>query len=216
MGCARNVLAGIGCLTLAAGAALVAYQYRAQLVGAVRSVAGSRGEAPDTTAASGRPSEGALRSARRKEAGLERAGGPDSVTVTADEMAALIADGLDPLAREALDSIVVTLSPGRFALDARILTTRLGREALGPLAGVLDEREWLRMSGPAVVAGRARVHWRPDSIRVRAFPFPSALVSRLVDAVTGGRGGAVPIVVPATVGDIRIRSDGVTFYRRAD
>jgi hypothetical protein len=216
MGCARNVLAGIGCVTLAAGAAFAAYHYRAQLVGAVRSVTGSRGQPPDTTAATGIPSADALRIARRKERSLERADGPDSVTVSADEMAALIVDGLDPLAREALDSLVVTLAPGRFALDARILTTRLGREALGPLAGVLDERERLRMSGPAEVAGRGRVAWRLDSIRLRAFPFPASLVPRLVNAVTGGRDGTVPIVVPATVGDVRIRSDGVTFYRRAN
>jgi hypothetical protein len=216
MGCARNVLAGIGCLTLAAGAAVVAYHYRAQLVGAVRSVTGNHGPPPDTTTSSGRPTAGALRSARRKEASLARAGGPDSVVVSADEMAALIADGLDPLARAALDSIVVTLAPGRFALDAWARTDRLGRDALGPLAGVLDERERLRMSGPAEVAGRGRVDWRPDSIRLRAFPFPPRLVPRMVDAVTGLRGGAVPVRVPATVGDLRIRSDGVTFYRRTD
>jgi hypothetical protein len=60
------------------------------------------------------------------------------------------------------------------------------------------------------------VAWRLDSIRLRAFPFPASLVPRLVNAVTGGRDGTVPIVVPATVGDVRIRSDGVTFYRRAN
>jgi hypothetical protein len=215
MGCARNVLAGIGCLTLLAGAAIVAYQYRAQLTGAVHSVIGDRAAPPaDAAGDPGRPSEAALRSARRKEAALARPGGPKSVTVSAAEMAALVEAGLDPVARAALDSLRVTLAPGRFTLEASVRTDRIGRDALGPLAGVLDEREPLRMSGPATVAEPGRVAWRPDSLTVRAFPFPRSLVPRMVNAVTGGRDGVVPIVVPATVRAVEIRGDGVIFHRR--
>jgi hypothetical protein len=60
------------------------------------------------------------------------------------------------------------------------------------------------------------VGWTPDEIVLRAFPFPASVVPRLVNAIMGVRNGVVPIVVPPTVGDLRIREDGVTFYRRAD
>jgi hypothetical protein len=72
------------------------------------------------------------------------------------------------------------------------------------------------MSGPAVVVAPGRVAWRPDDFQVRAFPFPASLVPRLVDALTGGHDGTVPIAVPATVGDVRIQGSGVTFYRRTE
>jgi hypothetical protein len=72
------------------------------------------------------------------------------------------------------------------------------------------------MSGPAALEMRGRVAWRPDEIRVGAFPFPASLVPRVVDALTGGRGGVVPIVVPETAGAVEIRGDGVICYRRTD
>ena len=147
---------------------------------------------------------------------MARRDGPAFVVLSADEMAALIAHGLDPVARAALDSVTVVLAPDRFTLEAQVRTARLGRDLLGPFTGVLGERERLRMGGPAAVAAPGRVAWRPDEFQVRAFPFPAALVPRLVNALTGGRDGTVPIAVPATVGDLRIQSDGVTFYRRTE
>jgi hypothetical protein len=131
-------------------------------------------------------------------------------------MAALVEDGLDPAARAALDSLRVTLSPGRFTLDARVRTDRLGQAVLGPLSGVVKERETLRMSGPAALAGTGAVAWRPDEFQVRGVHFPASLVPKVVDALTGGRGGVVPIPVPPTTGRVSIRGGGVTFYRRTD
>jgi hypothetical protein len=213
----RNALAGVGCLTLLAGGAVAAYQYRVPLGRLVHRAVGPRDGAPlDTVRLTGYPSAAALRSGRGKEAALARTDGPAAVTVTADELAALVEAGLDPAARAALDSLRVTLGPGRFTLRARVRTDRLGREALGPLAGVLDEWESLRMGGPAVVAAAGQVAWRPDEFQVGAVPFPASLVPRVVDALTGGRGGLVPIEVPPTTGAVAIRGDGVTFYRRAD
>jgi len=214
MGCARNVLAGVGCVTLLAVGAVGAYQYRAQLGRLVKQVTG-RGASADSST-SGVPSADALARAREKEAAFARPDGPAQVTVTADEMAALVEAGLEAPARAALDSLRVTLTAGRVTLDARVRTGRLGRDVLGPLAGVLDEREPLRMSGPAALEMPGRVAWRPDEIQVREFPFPASLVPRVVDALTGGRGGVVPIVVPETAGAVAIRGDGVIFYRRTD
>jgi hypothetical protein len=171
MGLIRDTLAGIGCLTVVAAGAVALYQYRTPLGRLAKRTIAQYGEA-DTVRATGYPSAEALRRARQKEADLTWSGGPSRVTVTADEMAALVHDGLDPAARAALDSLRVTLAPGRFALEARVRTDRLGRDVLGPLSGVLDEWEPLRMSGPASLADTGRVAWRPDEFQVRAFPFP--------------------------------------------
>lgn len=216
-GCVRNVFALIGCMTVVAVGAVLGYQYRAPLGRQVTRLLGRMpGIMADTARAVGVPGAGALRSARGKEARLARADGPAAVVLSADEMAALIADGLNPAASAMLDSLRVELTRGRLALLAAVRTDRLGRELLGPLSGVVAEREPLRMAGPASVAVAGVVAWRPDEVAIRAFPFPASLVGRLVDRLTGGDEGLIPIRVPETVGEIRIAADGVTFYRRTE
>jgi hypothetical protein len=144
---------------------------------------------------------------------MERSGGPALVTLSAAEMASLVQDGLGPAGREALDSLEVALAPGRLELRAALVTASLGG-VLGPFAAMLDDREPMRASGPARVAAPGLVAWQPDSFVVRAFPFPQGFIPPMVDRLTGGRDGVVPIRVPSTVGDIRITPRGVTFYRR--
>lgn len=216
-GCLKNVLAGVGCATILVVGAIGAYQYRDQIRGAVASVRGEpAGRHRDTTRVVGVPSVEALRSARRKEARMAAAGGPARVELSADELAALIADGIEPAARRALDSLRVVLVPDRFVLEAQLLTSGLERGLLGPLGDMVDAREPVRIGGPAVVAGEGLVAWRPDELTLRAFPFPDGLVPRLVDAIMGVHNGAVPIPVPATVGAIRIEADRVVFERRTN
>jgi hypothetical protein len=194
----------------------VAYQYRTPLRHAGRTLMARvlPGASRDTTRSVGTPTEAALRAARDAEARIARRDGPDSVVLSAAELAALVADGLDATARAALDSLEVTLEPQRVTLRAQVRTERLGRELLGPLVGVLAPREPLRMAGGAVVARPGVLAWQPVEFAVRDFPFPASLVPRLVNRLTGGDDGTVPIAVPETVGGVRIRGDGVTFYRR--
>jgi hypothetical protein len=142
--------------------------------------------------------------------------GPATVTLTAEELAALIRDGLDPVARRSLDSIRVVLARDRLALEAQLLTAGLERGMLGPLGSIVDAREPVRLAGPAAVTAPGTVGWTPDEIVLRAFPFPAGVIPRLVNTIMGVRDGVVPLAVPPTVGDLRIREDGVTFYRRTD
>jgi hypothetical protein len=126
-----------------------------------------------------------------------------------------VADGLVPAARQALDSIGVTLGEDRFTLDARVRTSVFNATALGPLAGMLNPYEPVTISGPAHVSGPGRIAWTPDAFALRAFPFPPSAIPSLIRALTHAKDGAIPIAVPATVGDLRIRADGLSFYRRA-
>lgn len=143
-------------------------------------------------------------------------GGPAFVVLTADEIASLVWDGLDPAARVALDSLHVTLDEDRFTLEAMLRTHVFGRDLLGPLEGILAEREPLRVAGPARYRAVGVVAWEPNAFAIRAFPFPQALVPRLVNRLTGRTDGYVQLAVPETVGDVRVRPGGVTFYRRTD
>lgn len=228
-GCFKSLLASVGCLTLLVVGGLVGWHYRAQVAGLYRSVLGERRVAPadpaaaappvaaaaDTAPRLGRPSDAARRSARDKEAAMARRDGPPYVLLTADEMASLIRDGLDPVARAALDSLEVTLMADRFEMRGQVRTALLDG-MLGPFAGMLASREPLLIAGPARVAGVGVVAWEPDSVMVRAFPFPRTAIPVLINQLTGGNDGTLQIGVPPTVGDLRIRPDGVTFYRRVN
>ncbi|MBI2402445.1 MAG: hypothetical protein HYV20_06880 [Gemmatimonadetes bacterium] len=221
-GCLKNLLAGIGCLTVAAAGGIAGWHYRAQLGGLYRSIverespASSPLSGADSVPRTGRPSAQAFEAARRKQEAMARRGGPAYVTLSADEMASLIAVGLGPAGRAALDSIEVTLHEDRFEVRALLNTELLGAALLRPLAGILSAREPVRVSGGARVAAVGAVAWAPDSFVVRSFPFPRSAVPLLVNQLTRRPDGIVPIPVPATVGDLRIRPSGVTFYRRAD
>ena len=136
--------------------------------------------------------------------------------LTADEMASLIEDRLAIETRDALDSVTVTLERDRFSLEAKIQTDVFGRDLLGPLRGMIDPLEPIRVSGPAEILAPGVIGWEIDEFRVASFPFPGAAIPVLVDRLTGGEGGAMLIAVPAEVDDMRIRPDGVTFYRRTN
>ena len=162
----------------------------------------------------GHPSPAALQTARQKEDAISRPGGPGVVVLSPDEVASLVQAGLVPQARQALDSISVTFGTDRFTLEARVKTAVFG-PSLGSLAGMFNPYEPLKLGGPAEVKRPGRIAWSPDQLVIKNFPFPRSTVPTLVRELTGQTDGAIPIVVPATVGDLKIRPDGVSFYRKA-
>lgn len=216
-GCVKNMFAGIGCVTVLAVGGVAGWHYRAQLGGLYRSVVGVPETVDPTLERSiGVPGTEALRRAERKEAAMASRRGPGYVRLTADEMASLIEARLDPRVRRALDSVRVELAPDRFTLEGQMVLEVFSRDALGPLAELLGSRQPIRVGGPAEIAVPGDVRWRPDEFVIRAFPFPSSAIPRLVNHLTGGTTGAFSIPVPPTVGEIRIRPEGVTFYRRSE
>ncbi len=215
-GCFTNIFAGIGCLTVLAFGLVGAWYFREDIADLYVSIVERDTDPGPTEPTTGRPSSSALRSAVDKEREIARSGGPDSVILEADEMASLIEDRLTRAARQALDSMTVTLEQDRFTLEAALETERFGGDLLGPLRGMIDPREPIRISGPAVVRAPGVIGWDVDEFRVASFPFPGPTIPVLVDRLTGSDGGAMLFAVPAEVDDLKILPDGVTFYRRAN
>ena len=215
-GCLKSTFAMVGCLVFVVLGGIAGWHYRGQIGGAfgsLRGVDGQRGPLP-TAAATGGASIVALRSALMKQGAIERPDGPEVIELTPSEMASIIEAGLEPRARDALDSIEVTLHDDRLTLRASVATRILGRELLGPFAAALGEREPLRVSGGPRGVDDGMLAWVPDSFVVRSFPFPGVVIPKLVNTLTGRSDGAIPVSVPRTVRDVRIRPEGVTFYRR--
>jgi len=162
----------------------------------------------------GHPSAAALASARVKENAMRQSKGPASVTLTADETASLVQANLDSNTRQVLDSLRVRLEPGRLALQAMMVTSKIGTDILGPMSYMLDPLEPLTVTGPARATQPGLVAWQPDSVIIRSFTFPQAAIPHLVNRLTGRVDGTVPIPVPPSVIRVFITPGGVTFSRR--
>ncbi len=214
--CMQRLVALVGCLIILLVSAGLAWQYRGEMLGFYHTHVQSRlaklRSGGDPAPAAGIPSTTALRAAERKEAAIARRDGPPYVTLMANEMASLIHARLDERARSSLDSLRVSLGDNRLTVEAQVLAERVAG-SLGPFGGLLADREPLRATGPVTVQQAGVVAWRPDELSLRNFPLPEVAIPGLINSMTGGSDGAFHIAVPRTVGDVRVRPDGVTFYR---
>lgn len=207
-------LAGLALLVLGLA---VAWWFREPILRA-----GSRWFGPKRTAlppvadtAVGAPTPGAVASSGSKLADLSRSGGPDSVVLSANEMASLIGGGLDWTVRKTFDSLRVELLDGTFAVHARLDTRAVPRDALGPFAMMLGEREPLRLAGPLVVVSPGRGRWSLQELSLRGFPFPGPMVKQIAQRMAGADStGGLAVPLPSDVAAIAIRPTGVVLYKR--
>ena len=212
-GCFKNVFAGIGCLVVAILIGVAAWYFRADLVDGYHRLVGSEATDPGSITVA-YPSDADLRVAERREREITERDGPSRITMSPEQMASIVQDRLPPQAKRALDSLGVILERDRFSIQADLLTEIFGRDLLGPLQGIIDPREPIRISGPLDMPGPGVVAWNVDEFVISSFPFPGPAIPLLVDRLTGGTDGVFLIAVPPTVGSVRVRSSGVTFYRR--
>ena len=210
MGCLTAPFKLIGCLGLLAALGF-GWLYRDRLLREGRRLVDG-GSAVVSPEAAGRPGIRALKSARAK---IDSLNGwrTDSVVLTPSEVASLVGNGLDPALRRQLDSLQVRLLDDEIALVARLRTARLPREAVGPLAVALREREPIEAVGALRVVEAGRGEWTVQSFRIRDFPVPADLVPGLIArALDRPRQRAVPVSLPAGIAEIRVRPDGATLY----
>jgi hypothetical protein len=160
----------------------------------------------------GVPSDSALLSALRKER-LIAGGGVNYVRLSPNEIASILQARLDPAAQEALDSLRLTLSDDRITLEGQLLMETVGRELLGAMAGYVQGRQPIRVTGVVAVRDTGVVSWTPDEVTIMALNLPQAAIPRLVNYLTGGTDGAFLLPVPRTVGEVHVSQSTLTFYR---
>lgn len=201
----------LGLLSLAALAS-GAWLFRHQIVGAVRPEVARVGESLGLGAGVGRASADAMIRARDKVDSLH-GWQLDSVVLTAAETASLIADGLPREARARLDSIGVVLGEGRVTVLARLETTRIPPDVLGPLAGALEPWEPVSAAGSVATASPGMAEWRVDALTLRGFTLPPETSRHLTEkSLPGARGGVIPLTLPRGIRDLRVRAGGVALY----
>lgn len=161
----------------------------------------------------GHPSAEAERAAFRKVDALLRER-PDSILLSADEMASLVARGAQILPDQPLDSISVELGDRSLRIRTMVNTARLPQRARDYLPLQPAPFEEVIASGTLTPVRDGLAELRLERVLVRGLPVPSDVVGRVLGKVTGrGSDGRLEIAMPRGVTGFRVRPDGVAIYR---
>jgi hypothetical protein len=214
-GCLKGVLR-LGCLATVMVAALVAWWFREPILRTAARWFGPHSTKlpPVTDTAVGAPTPKALSSSQSKFDRLKTPTGPDSVVLSPNEIAAMVGSGIDWSVRKSFDSLRVELLEGRVAVHCRLDTRVIPPDAIGPLAGMLNPMEPLRIAGPLTIERPGLGRFRVEELTLRGFSFPQPLVKQLAQRVAGADStGAVPLRVSPAFSDVAIHPTGVVLYR---
>lgn len=157
---------------------------------------------------------------RRAIDGLASARGPVYASLTAGEIASYVvqaAGGAFPASADSVEAAVI----GDVLYVRAIVPTKAiaGSGALGPLAGLLNERERISLGGSFHVIRPGLSEFELRDAKLREFSVPRAAIPRLVQAITKGRRtpgvreNALPVPTPPSLADVRIADGRVTLYK---
>ncbi len=214
-GCLKGLFR-LALLAVALVAALTAWWFREPLLHAASRWLGPRRTAlpPVADTAVGAPTPKALSSSQTKVDRLKTPAGPDSVVLSPNEIASMIGSGIDWSVRKSFDSLRVELLEGTVAVYCRLDTRVIPPDAIGPLAGMLNPMEPLRIAGPLRIGPPGTARFTVQELSLRGFPFPGPLVKQLAQRVAGAdSSGAVLLRVSPAFVEVAIHPTGVVLYR---
>jgi hypothetical protein len=220
-GCLRNV----GCLTIVVLALAAGYLFRDRWSGVLGSgMLGGRASdvAPAATAeGSWTPltDDGATR-ARTAIKSLGARSGPVFVTLEAAEVASYILAELTRQLPPSADSIEATGRGDRLYLRTSVRLDELGgKNVLGPLAGLLGDRERMEFGGTFDVVRPGLAQFRLRELKLRELSVPGALIPRIVREIRRGAvpegvsADGLPLEIPPYIGDVRVSRGRVVLYK---
>ena len=220
MGC----IGKIGCLFVLALLAAVGWIFRDRWLPMVRGGAGGG----DTALVAAREGvwqpltpQGGER-ARRALASLQQPAGPMTVTVGVSDLASYVFQELSRQLPPSADSVEAMAQGDRLNVRASVRLQELGgRDVLGPLAGMLGDRERLQIGGNLRVVRPGLGELVVREIRVGQLPIPSALIPRLLRQTSrrerpeGLSETGLPLRLPEYIGDVRVSGGAVTVTKAA-
>ena len=152
--------------------------------------------------------------------GLSSPRGPVYVTLTANEIASYVvqaAGGAFPASADSVEAAVI----GDVLYVRAIVPTKdiASSGVLGPLAGLLNERERVSLGGGFRVVRPGLSEFQLRDVKLREFSVPRGAIPRLVQQITRGRktpgvaDDALPVPTPTSLADVRIADGRVTLYK---
>jgi hypothetical protein len=161
--------------------------------------------------------EGAER-ARTHIARLANGPGPSYIAVGPGDLTAYIVQELSQQLPPSAEESVAAVIGDRLHVRASIRLSDFGGDAtLGPLGGVVGDREEVQFSGSLVYLRPGLAEYRVRSLRIRDLNVPAPIIPRLLRNISGGRppevaDDALPLAIPGHIGDIRVAAGRILVY----
>ncbi len=114
-----------------------------------------------------------------------------------------------------LDSVAVALGDQRVEVRGSLDVSAVPRRLLGPLSEGLGRRERVVAGGVLSAEPDGHLVWTIDQLRIGEFPFPHSVIPAILHVMnlTARDTPAVPIPLPAGIGDVRVTRTGIRVYR---
>jgi hypothetical protein len=214
MGCLRRA----GCLLVVAAIAVVLWVTQDTWLRVIRH---SRSQPTTTVERVWQPlSPEAAARGRRAIEGLSSARGPVYANLSADEIASYVvaaAGGAFPASADSVEAAVI----GDVLYVRAVVPTKdiASSGVLGPLAGLLNEREKISLGGTFHVVRPGLSEFQLRDVKLRDFSVPKGAIPRLVRQITKGKktegvaDNALPVATPPSLADVRISNGRVTLYK---
>jgi hypothetical protein len=212
MGC----IARLGCLILlvclAIGAWLTRDQWLHKITGKPTVTSTAPGWEPLT------PDAGAA--GKRKLDELAKPSGPAFTSLSAAEVASYVFQTVAHTIPATADSAAAAVMGDALFVRAIVpIRDIAGTGALGPLAGLLNDRERLELGGTFRVIRPGLSEFEVREIKLRDFKVPTGAIPRLVRQLSKGERpeglspNGLPVTTPRSLADVRISNGNVTIYR---
>jgi hypothetical protein len=157
---------------------------------------------------------------KRKIDNLSNPSGPVFTNLSASEVASYVfqtAARTIPASADSAEAAVI----GDALYVRAVLPVRdiAGSGVLGPLAGLLNDRERLQLGGSFHVIRPGLSEFQVREIKLRDFKVPTGAIPKLVQQISHGArpegvaADALPVTTPKTLGDVRIANRNVTLYK---
>jgi hypothetical protein len=212
MGC----IARIGCLILlvclAIGAWFTRDRWLPKITGKPVVTSTTPGWEPLT------PEAGATGKKKLEE--LAKPSGPVFTNLSATEVASYVFQTLARTIPAKADSAEAAVIGDALFVRAVVPVREIaGTGVLGPLAGLLNDRERLQLGGTFHVIRPGLSEFEVREIKLRDFKVPTGAIPRLVRELSKGERpagiapNALPVTTPNSLGDVRIANGQVTLYK---
>lgn len=218
MGCLRSV----GCLVMLGVVGSAAWLLRADWEPAAKRAVSGVLSSPEQSAAIHWEPISAEGSSRARDA-VDKLGarsGPVFANVAPGDLASYVFDALTRELPQSASNVEAAAIGEQLAMRADVrLADFGGASSLGPLAGMLGDREPVQFTGSLAITQPGLAEFRVSSLTIKDLAVPSAMIPTLVQRM--GRGARPPGVspnamafaVPRYIADVRVHDGKVTLYK---
>jgi hypothetical protein len=151
---------------------------------------------------------------------LSKPTGPVFGNLSSGDVASYVFESLSKQLPQSADSVEAAVIGDRLYIRASVRLQDLGgTSVLGPLAGMLGDRERMEFGGTFHVIRPQLAEYEVKDIKLRDLSIPAAMIPRVLRQTERGSRpeglspDGLPLVVPPYLGDVRIANGRVTLYK---